>query len=290
MITSTPDLSSEEKKNSYSLSDKESAFGKKETEDLSISQISKISDVASQGIADCTQKSTQILQTSTISRISVLVEPVTDLVEIPNRPFPELEQYLINFIKEKMDKKLMVSKKMIKSKAIEFCKKNSGMDGEKSKTSLSWIRKFFFRNCLTYRRVAHHGHFKIRDFYYEYEVVKQYLLGLNKITKSHSESSIYNMEDTIVFYDDLPTRTINTVKTTIELSKGSHKKNKFSIVITVRADGFLLPIGIIFEGLKKIPQCNIPNCIYLYVNESGTMDSKIMIVRILFLIKTKFIF
>ena len=43
MITSTPDLSSEEKKKSYSLSDKESAFGKKETEDLSISQILKIS-------------------------------------------------------------------------------------------------------------------------------------------------------------------------------------------------------------------------------------------------------
>ena len=36
---------------------------------------------------------------------------------------PELEQHLCSFVNEKRDKKLVVNKQMLKSKALEFIKK-----------------------------------------------------------------------------------------------------------------------------------------------------------------------
>ena len=88
------------------------------------------------------------------------------------------------------------------------------------------------------------------------------------------------MDETPAYYDMVPTRTIDMVGTKIvDLLNSGHEKTRFSLVIAVRADGFLLPIGVI---LKNIPKCNLPKSVLLYVNESGTMDSKIMIVRILY--------
>lgn len=47
----------------------------------------------------------------------------------------------------------------------------------------------------------------------------------------------------------------------------------------MRANGFLLRIGI-FKGPNKVPKCNLPKSIFLYVNEFGSMDGRIMIVGI----------
>ena len=87
------------------------------------------------------------------------------------------------------------------------------------------------------------------------------------------------MDETPAYYDMVPTRTLETIGTkTVDLLNSGHEKTRFSVIITVRADRFLLPIGIIFKGLKKAPKCNLPNSVLLYANETGTMDGRIMIV------------
>ena len=90
------------------------------------------------------------------------------------------------------------------------------------------------------------------------------------------------MDETPAYFDMVPTRTIDFVGTkTVDLLNSGHEKTRFSLVITVRADGSLLPIGVIFKGLKKVPKCIIPDGIFVYVNDIGTMDTRIMNVRII---------
>ena len=74
-------------------------------------------------------------------------------------------------------------------------------------------------------------------------------------------------------------KTIDVVGTkTVDLLNSAHDKNRFSVVITVNANGEILPAAVILRGLKKVPNCAIPDNIRVYFNESGTMDSTIMMV------------
>ena len=66
---------------------------------------------------------------------------------------------------------------MIKSKSLQYCKKNHTPENDNFKASLSWVNKFCLRYFLAYLEATHQSEQKIRDSYYEYEVVKDYLLA-----------------------------------------------------------------------------------------------------------------
>ena len=120
---------------------------------------------------------------------------------------------------------------------------------------MSWVREFCVRNFLVYREATHQSQQKLRDHDFECETVKQYLMALNSLTKNFDRSSVYIIDETPAYYDMVPTRTLETVGTkTVDLLNSGHDKTRFSLILTVRADGFLLPIGIFLKGLTKVPK------------------------------------
>ena len=56
-----------------------------------------------------------------------------------------------------------------------------------------------------------------------------------------------------------------------------HDKTRFTVLLTISADGFVLNAYVVFRGLKKIPKCDIPGNIVINVNESGSMDRYLMV-------------
>ena len=64
------------------------------------------------------------------------------------------------------------------------------------------------------------------------------------------------MDETPAYYDLVPTRTLETIGSmTVDMLNSGHDKTRFSLIITIRANGILLLIGIIFKGLKKVSKC-----------------------------------
>lgn len=80
------------------------------------------------------------------------------------------------------------------------------------------------------------------------------------------------------FYYDMPNNlTIDSVGAqSIDVNTTGNLKSRFTLVVTVRGDGKLLPMMVILKGLKKVPRCHIPENVVVAVNESGTMNSKLM--------------
>jgi hypothetical protein len=48
-------------------------------------------------------------------------------------------------------------------------------------------------------------------------------------------------------------------------------------VITIAADGTVLPAYVILKGLKKVPKCDTPANIVVNVSSSGSMDTSLML-------------
>ena len=66
------------------------------------------------------------------------------------------------------------------------------------------------------------------------------------------------MDEKPAYFDMVPSKTIDFIGTkTVNLLNHGHEKSRFSLVITVRADYFSLPIGIIFKGLRNIPKIRV---------------------------------
>ena len=59
--------------------------------------------------------------------------------------------------------------------------------------SLSWIRGFCVRHCLTYSEATHQLQQKLRDPDYELDTLKAFILGFAKYAKVYRKCLIFNM-------------------------------------------------------------------------------------------------
>ena len=50
------------------------------------------------------------------------------------------------------------------------------------------------------------------------------------------------------------------------------KKTRFTVIVTVSADGRVWPALMILRGLKNIPKVNLPSNVILAVAKSDSMD------------------
>jgi hypothetical protein len=73
-------------------------------------------------------------------------------------------------------------------------------------------------------------------------------------------------------------RTIDVVnKKSIEINNTGHLRSRFTVVLTIAANGYQLPTNIILRKLKKPPKVEITNNnIIINVLDSGFMDQRIM--------------
>ena len=57
----------------------------------------------------------------------------------------------------------------------------------------------------------------------------------------------------------------------IEAKTSGNEKKRFTVCLTIAANGRLLPAYVLFQKLKKVPKVTLPSNVLINVNESGTM-------------------
>ena len=264
------------KRKYFSLSEKAKALKERDDRNLSLSEMERRSKISRKSLSVWASNSPNIN-----------AHAGSNKKRLPGggrKPFyPVLEEYLVNYVTEQRLKKLRVSKLSIRLEASKKIKEYeiSGKGDERGydefKLSMNWVRKFCVRHYLTYRESTHQSQQRRREPTFEFEVAKKFLLTLKEIASDFPRNLTLNMDETPAYFDMLDTQTIDFIGTkTVDLLNSGHDKNRFSLVITIASDGVLLPIGVIFKGLKKVPKCIIPANVFVYVNNSGTMDGNIM--------------
>ena len=276
MATPTTPKMATPKRKYYTLSEKANALKELDENKLSVGQMERRSKISRKSLSDWVAQSPDIIAHAGSNR--------KRLPGGGQKPFfPVLENYLVNYVKEQRDKKLRVSKLSIRLAALKQVKvyQETGEGDDRGyedfKFSLNWVRRFCVRHYLTYRESTHQSQQRKRDPSFEYEVAKKFLLSLKEIASEFESNLIMNMDETPAYFDMLDTQTIDFIGTkTVDLLNSGHDKNRFSLVITITSGGLMLPIGVIFKGLKKVPNCVIPQNVFVYTNSSGTMDGDIM--------------
>ena len=155
-----------EKRNSYLVCDKAKIIQKVADENVSISGLEAELRIPGKCIRDWLNNSPKIMQCAGWRS--------PRLPGAGRKPsYPELEKCLLNFVKEKRLRKLIVNKKMIQNEALNYAKNFPEMANFKA--SLSWVRKFCVRNFLTYRTSTHQSQHKKKDPNFEFETLKTYI-------------------------------------------------------------------------------------------------------------------
>jgi hypothetical protein len=76
----------------------------------------------------------------------------------------------------------------------------------------------------------------------------------------HNLELILNCDETPVWFDMVGDTTIDfTGARTVELIGTGHEKTRFTVLLTIAAHGYCLNAYVVFRGLKKVPNCKIPD-------------------------------
>lgn len=88
---------------------------------------------------------------------------------------------------------------------------------------------------------------------------------------------IANMDETPVYFDMPRSRTFDTrgVKT-VKCKTTGHEKMRFTVVLTITADGRKLPPMIIWKGLKKVPKATYPKDMVIVCAAGRSMTGDLM--------------
>ena len=109
-------------------------------------------------------------------------------------------------------------------------------------------------------------------------IVSDFLAKLKPIHLDFEPRCVINMDETPVYIDMPHNRTMHPVgDKTIDMATSGHEKTRFTVTITVSADGRVWPAFMILRGLKKIPKVNLPSNVILAVAKSGSMDWHLML-------------
>lgn len=146
------------------------------------------------------------------------------------------------------------------------------------KASDTYIRGFCRRFHLTYRTPTHMAQ-QCRTTPEEKCLTQlEYLNKLNHLSQAFDPECTVNFDETPIRTDHSHNRTIDEIgNRSIDICNTGHDKSRFTAVCSVTASGKALPVFIIFRNLKNVPKGPFPDDTVIAVNESGSMDQRLMI-------------
>ena len=104
-------------------------------------------------------------------------------------------------------------------------------------------------------------------------IVSEFLAIVKPLYRQYEPRCIINMDETPVYIDMPHRRTIHPKgEKTVDMITSGNEKSRFTVTLTVSADGRVWSGFIILRGLKKVPKCIVPPNVVLTVSNSGTMD------------------
>ena len=175
--------------------------------------------------------------------------------------YPELEDAIMEFIRDERKFGRSVNGKMIQRKALVLFPKLYPMPCASFKASKGWLRRMLLRNDLSFRRVTSVGQKVPSD---APERCDQFLRKMQSI---RGYDYIWNMDETPRYFDMPESSTIDTKGVqTVKVKTTGHEKLRFTAAvlsagIKIAANevkAVRLPPMIIFKTLVKPPSGNFP--------------------------------
>ena len=85
------------------------------------------------------------------------------------------------------------------------------------------------------------------------------------------------MDETPCYVDMVGTSTLHFKgEKNVDGQTTGHDKTRFTVVITIDANGRVLKSLVILKGLKKVPKVQVPDNIEVVVSDGGSMNEDIM--------------
>ena len=192
--------------------------------------------------------------------------------------YTELEQAIVEFVKEQRNERLTVTEKKIRRKAKLLFKELYPELKHDFKASRGWFRKMCRRNDFTRRIVTSVGQKVPKN---AVEIAEAFLQKMKDIGQF---AILANMDETPCYYD-VPRSTTIDIKgvQTVKVKTTGAERFRFTAALTVGVkntdDGyaaFRLPPLLIFKNLVKAPPGKYPPGLQILGSKGGTMKREMM--------------
>ena len=184
----------------------------------------------------------------------------------------ELENQLRIWICEQREKRLPVSRRMIKKKALEV----STSENAAFAASDGWLQKFLKREGYTLRRRTTTAQSSADST----QKIAKFVLYLSKTRKnfSYSESDIFVMDETPIWIEPTATTTVEKVGSkSVPVKSTGHEKTRVTAIFTAKADGTKLKPYVVIPRKRIVKDVeSIKEVVVSYAAKSW-MDDKLTI-------------
>ncbi len=195
--------------------------------------------------------------------------------------FVLLEAELNKYVSMKRKGHKGVSKEDVQKEALRLSETciDDPEERKKFQASMSWVKKFMIRKGISIRVPTKVSQQKKTDPILLRNNLIGYLARLRFFLAPYSNlAHILNADETPMWFDMVGSKTLEYIGTkTVSLVTTGHDKTRFTVLLTISAAGDCLKAYVVFKGLKKIPNCKITENVVVNVNDSGTMDRRLML-------------
>jgi hypothetical protein len=189
---------------------------------------------------------------------------------------PELEVFLVNYIRDLRDQNVAVRFKKVIPKARNYCRVHKIED---LKLSQGWVHKFCKRNNLVRRRKTKSSSKNSNTLLPEVLAFKKKFVEEVLDGDLYDHDQVINMDETSITRDAPSNYTLERKGvTSVPLATTGEEKTSYTLALSVTLNGEKLRSVLIWPGTgtksKKIP---IPDNLFLYYREKSWMNKKLLI-------------
>ena len=169
--------------------------------------------------------------------------------------YPQLERELLNWVRFERKGENSVTSSRLRDKASAIAKVR-GIDLDTFKASQGWAVRFMNRSGLVQWRTTSIGQMVPEDAQTR---AQEFLMKTKDLISGDIANALANMDE-VPMYFDLPKSSTIDFKGlhTVKVKTTGHEKLRFSVVLTVLANGAKLKPMLIFKGLKNVPKEQFP--------------------------------
>ena len=185
----------------------------------------------------------------------------------------EKDELILKWILEQRELHIPVSRQAIQDYAKRLCETSN----PEFVASSGWLDKFMKRHELSLRsrtsmsqKLPADLEDKVSSFY---KYVKD-----KRIEDDYEDKFIVNMDETPVFFDLVPNKTVETQgkKSVIVRTSGSDKRH-VTVMLAVSASGDVLPTFVIFKGKRPLKDIKAPKDVTVLVQQKAWVDESVML-------------
>lgn len=184
--------------------------------------------------------------------------------------WPELESELATWVKEQRQYGYMVTRNMIRLRALSIAKKEQIAD---FKGTAGWCSRFLNRHDLVLRQKTKIAQKLPEDLEDKITNFQSFVIKMRK-NEQYELAQIGNMDETPVWFDMPTSKTVASKgQKSVLVKTTGHEKSRFTVVLSCLADGTKLKPMIIFKR-KTLPKGKFPAFAVIHCHPKGWMDEE----------------